>query len=158
MIHYLKNKRQLVSSCLPFRNSHSIIYVLVDLSLTSLPWFCKNSTSCWEKVVMEIDLTLWGGLSPLLKQKQTAWLNTKLGRNIQRVGIYLNTNRRNVWDKRCRTWQGRERDGKLQEPLAATNYKTVKEAGCFPPPSSVCECSCILKSCRNSSGMTPFLC
>lgn len=36
--------------------------------LTSLPWFCKNSTSCWEKVVMEMDLTLWGGLSPLLKE------------------------------------------------------------------------------------------
>lgn len=54
---------------------HSITYALVDLSLTSLPWFCKNSTSCWEKVVMEIDLTLWGGLSPLLKQKQTASTN-----------------------------------------------------------------------------------
>lgn len=36
------------------------------MSLTSLPWFWRNSTSCWEKVVMEIDLTLWGGLRPLL--------------------------------------------------------------------------------------------
>ena len=35
-------------------------------SPTSLPWFCRNSTSCWEKVVMEMDLTLWGGLRPLL--------------------------------------------------------------------------------------------
>lgn len=93
ILHYLKNKRQLVSSCLPFRNSHGIFYVLVDLSLTSLPWFCKNSTSCWEKVVMEIDLTLWGGLSPLLQQKQTAWLNATLGRN---VGTDLNTDSRNV--------------------------------------------------------------
>lgn len=36
------------------------------MPLTSLPWFWRNSTSCCEKVVMEIDLTLWGGLRPLL--------------------------------------------------------------------------------------------
>lgn len=41
-------------------NTHSQV-----LLPTSLPWFWRNSTSCWEKVVMEIDLTLWGGLSPL---------------------------------------------------------------------------------------------
>lgn len=34
--------------------------------LTSLPWFWRKSTSCWEKVVMEMDLTLCGGLRPLL--------------------------------------------------------------------------------------------
>lgn len=34
---------------------------------TSLPCFCRNSISCCVKVVMEMDLTLWGGFSPRLQ-------------------------------------------------------------------------------------------
>lgn len=55
-------------------NSYPLVRFSVDricLPLTSLPWFCKNSTSCWVKVVMEMDLTLWGGLRPLLTHETT---------------------------------------------------------------------------------------
>lgn len=39
---------------------------LCSLSLTSLPCACRNSTSASVNVVMEMDLTRWGGFSPRL--------------------------------------------------------------------------------------------
>lgn len=100
---------------------HSITYV--DLPLTSLPWFCKNSTSCWEKVVMEIDLTLWGGLSPLLKQKQTPSNETFNG-----FAFIFNRNRRNVWDKWCGMWHGCD-NGMLQKTSCSNKLQNSEGRG-----------------------------
>lgn len=36
--------------------------------LTSLPRACRKSTSASVKVVMEMDLTRWGGFSPRLRE------------------------------------------------------------------------------------------
>lgn len=59
--------------------------------LASLPWFWRNSTSCWEKVVMEMDLTLWGGLRPLLGHRgdREEECGGKQGMNKKIIYIYL---------------------------------------------------------------------
>lgn len=42
----------------------------ISVMFTSFPCFCRKSISCCVKVVMEMDLTLWGGFSPRLKTQR----------------------------------------------------------------------------------------
>lgn len=72
--------------------------------LASLPWFWRNSTSCWEKVVMEMDLTLWGGLRPLLGHRgdREEECGGKQGMNKKIIYVYLyiylqKTKSKHVW-------------------------------------------------------------
>lgn len=78
-------------------------------SLTSLPWFWRNSTSCWEKVVMEIDLTLCGGLRPLLGHRgdmeRGIWTTArqKIWRCEVIPGLWDKTWGQSRWERKCLT-------------------------------------------------------